>query len=102
MTRLKLEIADSAWERLDHLAHYWVQHNSMDRIEAMVDELLDQAEWLRSHPRAGAIEIHKEHTRYRYRRWVVRSVKIVYRITRTAIRVTDFFDARQDPNKMRG
>jgi len=29
-------------------------------------------------------------------------VKIIYRVTRTAIRVTDFFDSRQDPRKVKG
>lgn len=40
--------------------------------------------------------------RFQYRRWVVGHVKIIYRVTKTAVRVTDFFDSRQDPKKMKG
>ena len=97
MKRLELEVADSAWERLHELTLFWEKFHSDERIEALVDELFDEVEWLRDHPRAGAIEIHMPKTKVEYRRWVVGRIKIIYRISRNAIRVSDLFDSRQDP-----
>jgi len=102
MKRLVLQVADSAWERLNDLAVFWEKFHSDERIEEMVDEILDAAEWLRDHPRAGAIEVFMKKKRFEYRRWVVGHIKIIYCVTRTSIRVSDFFDSRQDPSKMKG
>jgi hypothetical protein len=37
-----------------------------------------------------------------YRRLVVGNFKVIYRIEKDLIYVTDIFDARQDPKRMRG
>ncbi|MBP6391845.1 MAG: hypothetical protein KA175_02555 [Flavobacteriales bacterium] len=102
MNRLDLEVADSAWDRLHDLTLFWEKFHSDERIGALADELLNEAEWLCSHPRAGAFETQMPGSRYQYRHWVVGHVKIVYRVTRSAIRVSDFFDSRQDPRRMKG
>lgn len=102
MRPLDLEVAESAWDSLHNLTIFWEKFHSDQRIDELVDELMEAADWLRTHPGAGAAEVHMRKTRYTYRRWVVGHVKIVYRVTRTAIRVSDIFDSRQDPRKMKG
>ena len=78
MKRLDLHVADSAWDRLHDLALFLEKFHSDERIEVFMKK-----------------------KRFEYRRWVVGHVKIVYRVTRTSSRVSDFFDGRQDPSKMK-
>lgn len=99
---LRLDVSNTALKRLDDLISIWRTYHSDQRVEELVDELYDQAEWLCVYPRAGAVEEWLSKGRFQYRRWVVGHVKIIYRVTRTAVRVTDFFDSRQDPKKMKG
>ena len=58
--------------------------------------------YLEEHPGWGAVEELIGTSRYRYRRIVVGHIKIIYRVGRAVIHVTDIFDSRQDPGKMKG
>ncbi|MBK8227591.1 MAG: hypothetical protein IPK70_10505 [Flavobacteriales bacterium] len=99
---MKLVIADSAWDSLADLQAYWAQFNSDDKVEARIDELLSELLWLSEWPGAGAVEVLLEHRGRQYRRWVVGKVKVVYYIKGDELRVSDFFDARQHPRRMKG
>ncbi len=98
---MKLVIADSAWESLTTLQAYWAQFNTDDTIDARIDELLAEVLWLSEWPGAGAEEVFLEHRGRQYRRWVVGRVKIVYYLHGDELRVSDFFDSRQHPRKMK-
>ena len=65
-------------------------------------EVRNALEYLEEHPGWGAFEELLNGSRYRYRRIVVGHIKIIYRVGRTIIHVTDIFDSRQDPGKMKG
>lgn len=54
------------------------------------------------HPGRGAFEDLVAMPGRRYRRWIVGEIKIIYYTTKTIVRVTDIFDCRQDPRKMKG
>jgi len=58
--------------------------------------------WLADHPLAGAIEAELEHLGKGHRRIVVGPFKIIYRITPKQVVVTDIFDSRRDPKRMKG
>lgn len=81
-----------ALKRLDDLVSIWRTYHSDQRADELVDELFDQAELLCVYPRAGAVEEWLNKGRFRYRRRVVGHVKIICRVTRTAVRVNDFVD----------
>jgi plasmid stabilization system protein ParE len=98
---MKLEVAESAWESLVQLTEYWSDFRSPERIDERVDELWDTVDWLLRHPHAGPKEKYLEDLQLGHRCWRVREVKIVYRVVGNVLRVTQFFDARQDPDKMR-
>ncbi|MFN8351011.1 MAG: hypothetical protein U0U25_06065 [Flavobacteriales bacterium] len=98
---MKLIIADSAWESLARLQAYWAQYNADEKVEARVDELLAEVLWLSEWPGAGAQEVLLKRRGRQYRRWVVGRVKIVYYIVGDELRVSDFFDARQDPRRLK-
>ena len=99
---MKLEVAESAWESLARLTDYWSDFRSPERIEQRVDELWDTVDWLLQHPYAGHREKYLEDLQLGHRSWSVREVKVIYRVVGKVLRVTQFFDARQDPDKMRG
>lgn len=99
---MKLEVTESAWESLAELTDYWSDFRSHDVIVRRVDELWDAVDWLLAHPRAGQYEENLEDLGLGHRRWVVREVKIVYRVVGKVLRVTQFFDSRQHTGKMRG
>lgn len=98
---MKLIIADSAWESLARLQAYWAQYNADEKVEARVDELLAEVLWLSDWLGAGAQEVLLKRRGRQYRRWVVGRVKIVYYIVGDELRVSDFFDARQDPRRLK-
>lgn len=98
---LRLDVSASALKRLGTLTSFWLETIPEKRVLEMVDELFDEAEWLCRYPKAGMVEEWLSKGRSQYRRWVVGHVKIIYRVTRDAVRVVDFFDSRQDPRKMR-
>ena len=75
---------------------------SLERREALVSKIFKEAERLVKYPRAGQVEPLMEGMRFEYRRLVVGNFKIIYRIDGEWIRITDIFDTRQDPKRMRG
>lgn len=96
-----LVIADSAWESLDQLALYWAQFNTDEKVQERTDALIAEAQWLCRWPGAGAQEVFIEHRGVQYRKWLLGKVKIIYYIRGNELRVSDFFEARQHPRKMK-
>ncbi|MEO8068128.1 MAG: hypothetical protein ABI599_10590 [Flavobacteriales bacterium] len=71
-------------------------------VQRVRQKVKDALVFLKQFPRAGAYEDLLKAHKYRPRRWVVGNIKIIYHIDRDTILVTDIFDARQDPGKMKG
>ncbi len=99
---MRLDIAETALESLKKLQAYWALFNTDEKVQARIDALLDEAIWLCDWPGAGSQEIFMEHRGIHYRKWVVGKVKIIYYIHGDTLRISDFFDSRQDPDKMQG
>ncbi|MEO8591535.1 MAG: hypothetical protein ABI432_19295 [Flavobacteriales bacterium] len=73
---MKLVVTDSAWTSLAALTDYWAEFKTSDRIDARVDELWNNVDWLLEKPNAGQFEEYLEELGMRHRRWVVKEVKI--------------------------
>ena len=58
--------------------------------------------FLGKHPSAGQYEVELDHLGRGHRRWVVGHYKIIYLILENHLVITDIFDSRQDPGKMKG
>ena len=84
-------------EALDFIAHK-VPHEKLIEIR---DEILNGADTLLLHPLQGQEEQLLEHLGLGHRRIVVSHYKIIYRIIEDYIYITDIFDSRQDPYKMK-
>lgn len=70
--------------------------------ERIAHRIFDAIEGLADHPRSGQAEPWLDMLNMGHRRLVVGKFKIVYRIEGHQIIVSDIFDARQDPRKMKG
>jgi hypothetical protein len=65
---LRLDVSNTALKGLDDLIATWRTYHSEQRVEELVDEIHDQAEWLCAYPRAGAVEVWLITGRFQYRR----------------------------------
>ena len=66
------------------------------------NRILDRADTLLLQPNQGQKEPYLEHLNLDYRRIIESHYKIIYRVVGETIYITDVFDSRQDPDKMKG
>jgi toxin ParE1/3/4 len=75
---------------------------SYEKLIEIRDKILDTVDTLLLQPRKGQKEPLLEHFGLEHRRLVEGNYKIIYRIVNEYIYITDIFDSRQDPVKMKG
>jgi plasmid stabilization system protein ParE len=75
---------------------------SYKKLSEIRTEILDAADSLLLQPFQGQEEPLLKHLGLEHRRLVVNHCKIIYRVAGEFIYITDIFDSRQDPNKMKG
>ncbi len=98
---MKLVVTEHAWSSLADLTDYWSSFRSFDRIDEQVTELWEVVDWLLENPTAGQFEDQLQELGLGHRRWVFGDLKIVYRLVGKQFIITDFFDSRQDPRRMK-
>lgn len=104
MARSKVQgwiVADPALESLDAALEFRKNTMSQTRMQAMVDKIFAEIDRLVQYPGGGAIEEQLAHLGLGHRRVVVGHFKIIYRVVEDRIWVSDIFDSRQDPEKMK-
>jgi predicted metalloprotease len=74
----------------------------LEKVLEIKNQLLDKADSLFINPHIGQYEGYLEHLEKGHRRLLEGNFKIIYRIESDCIYITDFFDTRQDPDKMKG
>ncbi len=88
-------------DRIAEIRNYIAADSSIERADKVIADLFDKVDTLLEHPLRGAPEstlaskgkVHRSLLHGRY--------KIVYYVQEKEIRVTDFFDTRQHPSRMR-
>lgn len=99
---MKILWSDWALDRLDEI-HTYLSLEASDRIaDRTVANILEGVALLKQYPRGGQVEPWLEHKELGHRRVVIGNYKVIYRIHVSEIRITDVFDARQDPGRMKG
>ncbi|MBK7946812.1 MAG: type II toxin-antitoxin system RelE/ParE family toxin [Flavobacteriales bacterium] len=99
---MKVVWSDWALDQLDEI-HTFLELEASERIaDRTVAKILEAVALLQQYPLGGQVEPWLEHKGLGHRRAVVGNYKLIYRIHKNEIRITDVFDARQDPGKMRG
>ena len=86
-------------EALDFLME---QETPTNQIMATRERILDKADSLANSPWKGQQEEYLVHLGKEHRRIIEGYYKIIYRLEEPTIYITDIFDTRQDPNKMKG
>jgi plasmid stabilization system protein ParE len=78
------------------------QTHSGSYIRTLSDQVAAKLEWLKTNALSGQFEPELEDLGLGHRRVIVGPFKIIYRITPKQIVVTDIFDSRRDPKRMKG
>lgn len=75
---------------------------SLEKLIEIRDQLLNATDILTNYPKLGKKEEYLEHLNLEHRRIIDGHYKIIYRIDKKTIYITDIFDTRQEPKKMKG
>jgi toxin ParE1/3/4 len=73
-----------------------------EKINEIRDRILAKADKLLDNPYLGQQEEYLDHLGKTHRRMIEGNYKIIYRVQGESIYITDIFDSRQDPSKMKG
>lgn len=79
-----------------------IQGVSRAKQEEIVESILAKTTLLVENPYLGVVEEYLEHLNLDHRRMIEGHCKIIYRISENYIYVTEVFDTRKDPSKMKG
>lgn len=99
---MRLVYTEQALLSLEEALGFIALKISSEKLIEIRNKILDAADKLLLHPLQGAKEPYLEHLGLEHRRLVEGHYKIIYRIAEDTIYVTDIFDSRQDPERMRG
>lgn len=75
---------------------------SQKKVKEIRHRVFDKADTLIDNPEMGQTEDYLEHLGQGHRRIVENHFKIIYLIKGDLIIITDIFDSRQNPDKMKG
>ncbi|MCP4120602.1 MAG: type II toxin-antitoxin system RelE/ParE family toxin [Bacteroidetes bacterium] len=99
---MKIIITKSALARLEQINEYFEQKASRKVAQKIVSSILNTIESLKVHTNLGQKEETLEQLNKGHRYLVQGNYKVVYRQEDLCIYVTDIFDTRQDPIKIKG
>ena len=100
---MEIIITSDALRRLANQLDFLYEELSYSKKKIIDIEqmLLSNAYNLKFNPRIGQFEGELSHLNKGYRRIIVGKFKIIYRIEKNTVHVTDFFDTRQEPSKIK-
>lgn len=99
---MKIYFTQQALDSLEETLKFVSQNNTPQKVEQIKNKLINSTTILTKSPKIGQEEEYLEHLNLNHRRLIVGYCKIIYRIDNENIYITDIFDTRQDPLKMKG
>ncbi len=99
---MNLVITNPAKSNLNKLYNYYKKEVSKKLAERIKLDLLKTISLLNTHPYIGQKEESLAALNLNHRYLVNGHYKIIYRIEGDTVYITDFFDSRQNPTKIRG
>jgi toxin ParE1/3/4 len=99
---MKLVYTEQAIESLKEALEFIAPKVSDKKLAQIRNQILDAADTLLLQPLKGQKEPYLAHLELGHRRLIEGNYKIIYRVVGDYIYITDIFDARQDPDKMKG
>ena len=97
---MRLKITNPAKLRIKEIYDYYIENVSQNIARKIVKILKSSPKKLLKNPNMGQIEENLKHLNKGHRYLVEGNYKIIYRIENNIIYITDFFDTRQDVNKI--
>ncbi len=98
---MKLVYTEQAIISLQECLDFFPPEVPFEKINEIRDKILSKADKLLENPYIGQQEEFLDHIGQFHRRVIEGHYKIVYRIEGQVIIITDIFDSRQDPSKMK-
>lgn len=99
---MKIKLTANARRRLQQIRDYHKENGDAAKGRRIGRKILTEAKKLEKHPELGQVETHLESEGKGHRYLLVKPLhKIIYLITLPFIIITDIFDTRQDPDKMK-
>ena len=98
---MKLVYTEQAITSLQECLDFFPPGVPTEKVHEIRDSLLAKADKLLENPYLGQQEEYLEHMGQSHRRVIEGSYKIIYRIEDETIVITDIFDSRQDPYKIK-
>ncbi|UXE65274.1 MAG: type II toxin-antitoxin system RelE/ParE family toxin [Chryseotalea sp. WA131a] len=101
---MKLVYSEYAVEQLQRILDFLVYQQEIPSQKALEirDKILDKADTILSNVYVAQKEELLEHLQLAHRRLIISNYKIIYTIKTDHILITDIFDTRQNPDKMKG
>ena len=98
---MKLVFTEQAIESLEEVLAFIAPEVSRKKLLVIRDEIIEETESLLQNPFIGQKEFYLEHLNLNHRRIVKGNYKIIYRVLDSYIYITDIFDTRQHPSRMK-
>lgn len=99
---MKIKITDPAKDQLRKIYHYHRRKGNGHKGRQIRKDVLEKTKLLREFPKMGQEEDNLKHLDLGHRYVLVEPFyKIIYIIIEPVIYITDIFDTRQDPEKMK-
>tara|TARA_R110001592_G_scaffold89458_2_gene263112 strand:+ start:568 stop:867 length:300 start_codon:yes stop_codon:yes gene_type:complete len=99
---MKIKFTEQSLISLQESLDFISQEISLEKLIKIKNQLLDATDILIAHPKLGKKEAYLEHLNLEHRSIIEGHYKVVYRIEKKIIYITDIFDTRQNPKKMKG
>jgi toxin ParE1/3/4 len=99
---MKLVYTEQALSSLEEVLEFTAPNVTHKKLIAIRNQILDAADTLLLQPMQGQQEPFLAHLDLNHRRLLVSHYKIIYRVIGEYIYITDIFDSRQNPGKMKG
>ena len=99
---MKLFYTKQALLSLEQSLNFIAPKVSNNKLVEIQNKILDAADTLILQPEKGQEEPLLKHLKLGHRRIIEGHYKIIYRVIEDKIYITDIFDSRQDPRKMKG
>lgn len=98
---MKLFYTEQALISLQECMDFFPLEVPAEKVNEIRDRILAKADMLLQNPYSGQQEEYLEHLDKGHRRLIEGNYKIIYRVQGENIYITDIFDSRQDPVKMK-
>lgn len=101
---MKVIFTEQSFRSLEELQKFMLVELDypLEKVLMIRSTLLDRAESLTTNHKIYQEEQYLAHLEKHHQRIIEGHIKIIYRVEGNNIFITDFFDSRQDPSKMKG